>query len=278
MVNKSYLKAMYQQLCNEYIALLQSLSDDQININPSSGGWSVGQVISHITKANQSSFLGEKGEVCSRDIGEKLAELELTFLDFDVKMKSPDFILPDLKTFSKVESIQKISKCFEALIEALDDSKMDEILNSPLGVLTKWEIANFMIFHSKRHLHQLKNIQKTLQIDLKKRLASAFSDGKFEVTYTHLHENVLWHVVGEKEFIGKQAVINRCEEVAAYFASLTTNFVTNHIISEGNLVVVNGSGEFLRDGKRVSMISASEWYEFGGDNQIVKIYSYCIQE
>ncbi len=147
---------MYQQLCNEYIALLQSLSDGQINISPSSGGWSVGQVISHITKANQSSFLGAKGEVCSRDIGEKLAELELTFLDFDVKMKSPDFILPDLKTFSKVESIQKISKCFEALIDALDDSKMDEILNSPLGVLTKWEIANFMIFHSKRHLYQLK--------------------------------------------------------------------------------------------------------------------------
>lgn len=278
MVNKSYLKAMYQQLCNDYIAILQSLSDDQINKSPNSCGWSAGQVISHITKASQSSFLGANGEVCNRDIGEKLAELEQTFLNFDIKMKSPDFILPDLKNFTKDECIQNITQCFQSLIDAVGDSKMDEILNSPLGVLTKWEIANFVIFHSKRHLYQLKNILKSLQIDHEKRLASAFSDGKFDVTYAHLHEDVLWKVPGENEFKGKQAVIERCEEVAAYFTSLTTNFVTHHIIAEGNLVVVNGAGEFLRDGKRISLIEASEWYEFDGNEQIIKIYSYCIPE
>jgi len=117
-----------------------------------------------------------------------------------------------------------------------------------------------------------------IKIEHKKHLASAFSDGRFAETYPHLHENVIWHVVGENEFIGKHAVINRCEEVAAYFVSVTTNFITHHIISEGNLVVVNGVGEFLRDGKRVSLISASEWYEFDDDDQIVKISSYCIQE
>ncbi len=114
--------------------------------------------------------------------------------------------------------------------------------------------------------------------NLRKRLACAFSDGKFDETYSYLHENVLWNVVGENEFIGKQAVIKRCEEVADYFESVTTNFVTHHVITEGNLVVVNGTGEFLRDGKRVSLISASEWYEFDDDDQIIKIYSYCIPE
>jgi hypothetical protein len=113
---------------------------------------------------------------------------------------------------------------------------------------------------------------------LKIRLASAFSDGKFAETYAYLHENVLWNVVGENKFIGKQAVINRCEEVNAYFASVTTNFITHHIISEENMVVINGSGEFLRDGIRVSLISASEWYEFDDNDKIIKIYSYCIPE
>ena len=47
---------------------------------------------------------------------------------------------------------------------------------------------------------------------------------------------------------------------------------------KADLVVVNGAGEFLRDGKRVSLISASEWYEFDDDEQIIKIYSYCIPE
>lgn len=278
MVNKPYLKAIYQQLSTEYIATLQKFNDDEINQIPNNVGWSAGQVISHITKANQSSFLGAKGEVCKRDIGENLAELELTFLNFDIKMESPDFILPDNKSFTTEECIFNITQCFQSLSNALDESEMDEILNSPLGSLTKWEIANFMIFHSKRHLYQLKNIQKSLKIDHKKRLASAFSDGRFEETYAYLHENVVWKVIGENQYLGKEAVINRCEEVSTYFASLTTNFTTNHVITEGNLVVVNGSGEFLRDGKRVSLISASEWYEFDDNDQIVKINSYCIPE
>lgn len=113
---------------------------------------------------------------------------------------------------------------------------------------------------------------------LKIRLANAFSDGKFAETYEHLHENILWNVVGENEFKGKQVVINRCEEVAAYFESVTTNFITHHVISEGNIVVIKGIGEFLRDGIRISLISASEWYEFNDDDQIIRIYSYCIPE
>lgn len=114
--------------------------------------------------------------------------------------------------------------------------------------------------------------------NLRKRLASAFSDGKFTETYPYLHENVVWKVIGENQYLGKEAVINRCEEVASYFASMTTDFSTLHIIAEGNLVVVNGSGEFLRGGKRVSLISASEWYEFDEKDMIVKIHSYCIPE
>lgn len=117
-----------------------------------------------------------------------------------------------------------------------------------------------------------------IKIDHKKHLASAFSDGKFAETYAHLHENIVWHVVGENEFLGKQAVINKCEEVASYFASMTTNFIIHHIISDGNMVVVNGTGEFLRDGRRVSLISASGWYEFDDNDRIIKIYSYCIPE
>ena len=39
-----------------------------------------------------------------------------------------------------------------------------------------------------------------------------------------------------------------------------------------------GAGEFLRDGKMTSRIEASEWYEFDGNEQIIKICSYCIPE
>jgi hypothetical protein len=277
-INIPYLKTSYRQLASDYIAILKELTNEQINQSPINGGWSAGQLISHTTKANQSSFLTIPGVVSNRNIGEKIPELEKTFLDFNTKMKSPNFILPDDKTFTKEECINKIKECFHSLESALNQSKLDEILITPLGALTKWEMANFVIYHSKRHLYQLKNIYIDITTTFKKQIASAFSDGRFEETFAYLDENILWHVVGENEFKGKEAVISRCKEVASYFASVTTNFVTHHIISEGNQVVVNGTGEFLRDGKRISFILASEWYEFNEEGKIISIQSFCIQE
>ena len=45
-------------------------------------------------------------------------------------------------------------------------------------------------------------------------------------------------------FIGKQAIIDNCEQVGSYFQSVTTDFKTLNIIAEGNKVVINGTAEF----------------------------------
>jgi hypothetical protein len=83
--------------------------------------------------------------------------------------------------------------------------------------------------------------------------------------------------VNEDKFKGKNAIIENCNRVGQYFKSLTTDFKTQSIISEDNKVVVNGTAEFIRDGKRVSFISACDLYEFNDRNQVQKITSYCIQ-
>ena len=135
-----------------------------------------------------------------------------------------------------------------------------------------------MIYHSKRHLYQLENIQKSLTIDHKKELAAAFSDGKFSAVYDYLAEDVNWIVVAERETNGKTAVIAECEKISNYFASVTTDFQTHFVIAEGDTVVVSGTGAFLRNGKRFSLISACEVYEFNQAGQIYKIKSYCIED
>ncbi len=112
----------------------------------------------------------------------------------------------------------------------------------------------------------------------KKELAAAFSDGKFSAVYDYLAEDVTWIVVAERETTGKAAVIAECEKIAIYFASVTTDFQTHFVIEEGNRVVVSGTGAFLRNGKRFSLISACEVYEFNQAGQIVKIKSFCIEE
>ena len=108
-------------------------------------------------------------------------------------------------------------------------------------------------------------------------IAKAFSNGEFEKTYKFISDNAEWNVVEENRFIGQQAIIDNCEQVGSYFKSITTDFKTLNIISDGNKVVINGTAEFFRNNKRVSFVSACDVYEFNDSNQIQNITSYCIQ-
>ena len=112
----------------------------------------------------------------------------------------------------------------------------------------------------------------------RKQIAEAFSNGIFKETYPYLADNVQWNVVGEGSFNGKNAVIKNCEQVAGYFESVTTNFITEAVISEGSCIVMTGTAEFFRDGKRVNFVSACDVYAFNERNQLQTITSYCISD
>ena len=111
----------------------------------------------------------------------------------------------------------------------------------------------------------------------KTEIAKAFSNGEFEKTYNFISDSAEWIVVEEDRFIGKQAIIDNCEQVGNYFKSVTTDFKTLNMLAEGNKVVIQGTAEFLRDNKRVSFVSACDIYEFNEENHVQKITSYCIQ-
>ena len=108
-------------------------------------------------------------------------------------------------------------------------------------------------------------------------IAKMFSNGDFKKTYDFIAEDAEWTVVEENNFIGKQAIIDNCEQIGNYFKSVTTNFICLNIISEEKKVVVNGTAGFLKDNKRLLFVSACDLYEFNEKNQIQKITSYCIQ-
>jgi ketosteroid isomerase-like protein len=111
-----------------------------------------------------------------------------------------------------------------------------------------------------------------------KQIAEAFSTGKFETAYPCLADDVVWLIPGENSFEGKEAVIANCKTVASYFKTITTSFKTTNIITSNNCVVIDGTAEFSRDGKRVSFVWACDVYEFNDDNKLKKITSYCIPE
>lgn len=107
-------------------------------------------------------------------------------------------------------------------------------------------------------------------------IARLFSNGNFEPTFPHLSESIEWYVIGESIFKGKTEVVRNCEQTSEYFNSVETVFKTDDIIESGNKVIIRGTGEFFRDGKRLNLINACDVYEFNENNELQKILSYCI--
>lgn len=112
----------------------------------------------------------------------------------------------------------------------------------------------------------------------KKEIAEFFSNGKFENIVDCFSDVIVWNDIGETIFQGKDAVKENCEQTAEYFKSMQTDFKTNDIIVSENKIVIIGTAEFKRDGKRINFVSACDVYEFNEKDEIEKISSYCIPE
>ena len=76
-------------------------------------------------------------------------------------MSSPEFVRPELTDYDKeklLQSFKKIQASIDNAIQTRDLSKTCAAFEIPvLGPLTGLEAVNFVIYHTKRHVHQLKN-------------------------------------------------------------------------------------------------------------------------
>ena len=116
------------------------------------------------------------------------------------------------------------------------------------------------------------------QIMTTKEIAEAFSTGNFDLTFPYLADNIQWTVIGDNFTEGKQAVIDQCNQIANYFKSLTTDFKLINTITDKDRVAINGTAEFIRDGKRVNFVFSCDVYEFNDNKILQTITSYCIAD
>ena len=101
----------------------------------------------------------KESKPAERDPGERIAGLRKAFLDFSSKMKSPDFIIPEEGPYEKQAVINELKASFELLKENTNKANLIELLQGlPLGEITKLELLHFVLYHTQRHLHQMKKI------------------------------------------------------------------------------------------------------------------------
>ena len=150
------------------IEVLSLIDEKKINVIPFEGSWTAGQVAQHMIMSNSGFDELMNGPVkeTERNPDQMIEGIKTAFLDFSHKMQSPDFVLPPKMDYNKHDLLQSLKNIRQRLVNTLEGSDLTKTcvgFQVPvLGYLTRLEAAHFVLYHTKRHIHQLKKIATTL--------------------------------------------------------------------------------------------------------------------
>lgn len=165
-LNTAALFTSLDETWAELLKLISSTEKEAINTIPFKDSWTIGQLIIHITKSNKAiaQGLNMQGKPSERDAEAGVLHLKEIFLDFNVKYQSPEFIVPEKGSYDKEEIIEALKRSIERLQDLRLKKNLSEIISLPIfGEVTKLELLHFVLYHTQRHIHQLKKIIKALK-------------------------------------------------------------------------------------------------------------------
>ncbi|RYE23430.1 MAG: DinB family protein [Sphingobacteriales bacterium] len=146
-----------------------SFTQEKINTVPFEGSWTPGQVARHLIKSyGVAQTL--KGHVTesNRQPDQNFEQIAAIFLNFESKLQSPEFIVPEDKKFNQqqlIDSIQHTKTEMQDITDNLDLTMLCQDFELPGGGVkfTRLEWMYMMLCHTKRHINQLHKIQKRMQ-------------------------------------------------------------------------------------------------------------------
>ena len=154
----------------EWLEALSQFGHAAFNQVPFADSWTGGQVAEHLFKSIEGipHLMAGNTTTTGRKPDEYVKTIEDIFLDFDISMKSPDFILPSEGPHDRNQYLQQVRSAFDALAErsrTLDMSLTCTDFDFPgVGYFTRWEWVSFAICHTRRHARQLQNILKYVAV------------------------------------------------------------------------------------------------------------------
>lgn len=146
----------------ELLELLSSFPAELINTIPFEGSWTAAQVGEHLRLSDRLllKLLYGPSRPADRPPDSAVENLKNQFLNFGEKLESPTVIIPAAKAYEKAELLSALQESRKKLDEAIATLDLTAICESPvLGAITRLEIAHFIVYHTQRHIHQLRKIQ-----------------------------------------------------------------------------------------------------------------------
>ena len=147
---------------DDFIGMISKFNHEDLNAIPFAGSWTAGQVADHIIKSTDGIPDNNTRRV-DRVPDEQVDAIKSTFLDFTAKFQAPEFVVPDggpFETSSIIAELQRIKKQNVAIALTRDLTELCVDFALPgSGYLTRYEWLKFTVYHTQRHIHQLKNIE-----------------------------------------------------------------------------------------------------------------------
>ena len=165
-INTTALFTSLDETWAELLKLISSANEKALTTIPCKYSWTAAQLIVHVKKSNKGikQALNMEGKTADRNHDERVPELKKVFLDFDAKYQSPEFIVPEKGYYNKEEIIEGLKKSIEQLQDMRMEKDLSEIISLPIfGEVTKLELLHFVLYHTQRHIHQLKKILKAIK-------------------------------------------------------------------------------------------------------------------
>ena len=144
---------------------------DDLNRVPFDGSWTAGQLAEHIRLSLSSgiSLMNGKTQATDRAPDKHVQDVKDLFLNFDLKFKSAPIITPEDKDYDKEALTGELRNRFNDLINLAQTKDLtDTCLTAEfygIGYLTGLEWAYQQVYHTQRHIQQLKNIQAGLEVN-----------------------------------------------------------------------------------------------------------------
>ncbi|KGE13527.1 DinB family protein [Sphingobacterium deserti] len=158
----------FEEVSDAFVDIIKNLDEEVLNTKPADGGWSPGQIGDHIRKsyASVDTMNGNSRET-EREPDARIPEIKSTFLNFDIKMESPEGVLPTEKRIDKEKLLGALELRIRQSIDVIDNHDLTHTCTDyeipEYGAFTRLEWLWFNIYHTQRHLKQLQDTVKALR-------------------------------------------------------------------------------------------------------------------
>jgi DinB family protein len=167
-IDKQDIARQVRRTGSSMLEAFAAFDEHQVNTPPADGGWTAGQVVEHLLlSAGLLDVITGRTATAGREPDEKLDAIRDLFLDYTVRLQSPEGIRPTAGPYEKREMLEKLKLVWVRQGEAvrlLDLSKVCLDFEFPVfGHLTRLEWIMFYVYHSQRHLRQLQRLFAAIQ-------------------------------------------------------------------------------------------------------------------